>query len=255
MPANGKRVKVLDKTIDILLLFLEKEEALGITQISKELKIAKSSVHRILNTLKSRGFINQHPVTSKYWIGSRVFSLGMLYQNNFKLHEIAHQYMKKLSDEFAEAVHLGIFDELSYSQVIVVDKVEPNQRLSFSPMTGSVNPTHASALGKALLAYSTDDIRETVLSLPRDEFTRNTITDREKLQEELEKIRKQGYSVDNEELELGLVCFAVPIIAESKKETVASISISGPKERIKKRKSKIIKKLQATAVMVGREFG
>jgi len=237
-----KSVKVLDKTTDILYLFMEKKRPLGITEISKELLLYKSAVHRILNTLKSRGFIVQDGQTKKYWLGSQFYTLGMLFKNSLKLRDIATKYMEILAERFKETVHLTIYDEVNYGRVVCVEKVQASHLLSMSPPVGSKSPTHASAVGKALLAYSGDDIQNMVLNGELKSYTKQTITDREQLKEELVKIREKEYAMDNEELENGLVCLAAPIL-NSENTSIASISVSGPRGRIIEKKDEIIEQI------------
>ncbi len=250
---DDKRIKVIDKSIDILMLFLEKKEPLGITEISKDLQIYKSSVHRILNTLMIRGFIKQDSVSKKYWLGSKFYSLGMLYQNKLKLRDIVKPYLKELAGMFQETVHLAIYDELDYSKVVVIDRVEGSNLLSLAPPAGSRNPTHASAVGKALLAFSTEDIQRTVLAHPLKKFTGKTITEKDVLKGKLKKIKEQGYAMDDQELESGLVCFAAPIL-DNEKKAVASISVSGPGSRILDKKKEIIEYVKNAAWAIGGEL-
>jgi len=229
--------------IDIMSLFLKKERPMGISEISDELSIYKSSVHRILNTLKSRGYIIQEQETKKYWLGSKFYSLGMIYKDKLKIENYVNRDMKELADEFNETVHLAIYDELDYCNIIALEQVETRQRLSMTPPPGSRTPTHASALGKSMLAFSNKDIQNTVINSKLEKYTENTIVSKKILKKELKLIKNQGYAIDNEELESGLTCIACPILDE-KGEGIASISVSGPKGRILERKSEIIEKLK-----------
>lgn len=252
--AEKKRIKVLDKTIDVLMLFLEHQKPLGITEISNMLQTYKSSVHRIVTTLKYRGFIRQDPETKKYWLGSKFFSLGMIYQQEFELQDVARPYLQQLAVECGETVHLAIFDELNFTQIVTIDKIEGNNRLSISPPAGSRTPVHATAVGKVLVAYSSDEIQETVLASSLEKFTKNTIIDRDDLEKELKKIRRQGYAIDNEELEPGLTCFAAPIIGNQGQEAMASFSISGPKVRMIDNRARIIDTIKTTAHRISSEL-
>jgi len=246
-------IKSLDKALDILFLFLAKRQPLGVTEISKELSLYKSNVHRILATYQARGFVTQDPETKRYWLGSKFFSLGMLYKSKFKLSDIVRKHLEEIGEEFKETVHLAIFDEMDYSQVISVDKIQATHRLSAAPPIGSRSPSHASAVGKALLTFSPAEVREAVLSKKLQRFTANTITKREKLEAEFAKIAKRGYSRDREELEYGLYCLAVPIL-NKEREAIASISVSGPKKRVQGAEAEIVARLQAAVQLIQREI-
>lgn len=250
---SDNRIKVIDKMIEILLLFLEEKRPLGVSYISKNLKIYKSSVFRILKTLQSRGFIKQGE-NKKYWLGSKFYSLGMLYKNESELADLTNRYLKQLSNKINETVHLAVFDEIDYRKVVVINNIATKQRLGSSPAAGSRNPTHASALGKVLLAYSSDEIIETILSSSLKKFTENTITDKEKLKEELKEIRKRGYAVDREELEEGLVCYAAPIFERNNKYALAGLSVTGPGSRIYKKKDELINEVKYTARLINSEL-
>nr|WP_275589256.1 IclR family transcriptional regulator [Sporohalobacter salinus] len=178
----------------------------------------------------------------------------MLYQQEFKLQDLARPYLQQLAAECGETVHLAIFDELDYTKTVTIDKIEASNRLSISPSAGSQTPVHATAVGKVLVAYSTHEIQETVLTSSLERFTENTITDQSGFKAELKEINEQGYAIDDEELEPGLTCFAAPIIGGQKQEVVASFSISGPRVRMFDNQTKMIDSIKITAHQISSEL-
>ena len=239
----------IDRALVILQLFLREKSALSVTQISKELNIHKSTVCRTLETMEGRGFVHQDEETGKYWLGLQIYSLGMLFREKEPFQKLAYPYAKTLAEKFNEGVHITTLDTNPgpYPQHVVLEKIQSQQVLNSAPPVGSVSPSYCSASGKCLLAYCSEDYFNQYKNHPLPRYTENTVTDWQELRQELAQIRKDGYAVDREELELGLMCIAAPIF-EKPGKVVAAISISGPVSRIKSQDVKqIIKEVKKTA--------
>jgi DNA-binding IclR family transcriptional regulator len=213
-------------------MFMREKKELSVTQISKELGIHKSTVCRTLETMENRGFVRQNPETGKYWLGLQLYSLGMLFREHEPLKKVVHPYAQALAERFNEGVHLTMLHKNGgpYPQHIVLDKIQSQQVLNLAPPVGSVSPSYCSASGKVLMAYEESDYVKQYIGCPLPRFTQYTVTDWDTLLQELEQIRRQGYALDREELEIGLTCIAAPILAEG--HIVAAISLSGPVSRI-----------------------
>ena len=233
MAESKYAVSSIDRALDILLFIFRERREMGITQIAGELGLYKSTVHQDLSTLMERGFIEQNPVTSKYWLGVKLFSLGMLYKDKMRIQDLARPFTEKLAERFLEVVHLGILehDERNPGRVLLIDKVETQNVLTLTPEIGTGTSAHCSAMGKALLAYQPDDYLQKLAKKKLERYTPNTITDFQELRRELSRIRAQGYSIDREEIELGLICIGAPVFTIQNK-VIAAISVSGPTTRI-----------------------
>lgn len=219
----------IDRTLQVLELFSVEKPEWGVTEISEALNFYKSTVHGILSTLEARGFIEKNPVTGKYWLGIKFLELGSVVLKELDVRTVAQPYMEKLSREFNETVHLGVLVE---GEVLSIEQKESSQSLRLQMYIGKRAPLHCTAVGKALMAYLPDEkITEIVNTHGLRRYTEHTITDLDALKAELEKIRAQGYAVDNMEHEEGVRCIAAPI-RDSSGEVVASMSISGPAYRI-----------------------
>ena len=224
-----EKIKSIEKALDLLELLPNNKE-IGITEISKELHMGISTVHRILNTLKSRGYIIQNKQRSKYALGIQLFVLGCKVQNAMNLIESVTPFLHKLSQYTKESINFAI---LEGREVVCLSKIESSEVLRTDIKIGARLPAHCTAVGKALLAF-----------LPEREFTilygkankklststPNSISSLIELKKRLKKIKKDGYSTDEEELNIGINCFAVPILNKDGK-SVASISITGPSSR------------------------
>ena len=124
LAGDNELINSIDRALDILLLLQQEEREMGVTQISAALGIYKSTVHRTLATLEGKGFVQQNPDNGKYWLGIRLYSLGMLIRERLPLKNIAYPYAKELSEKFDEVVHLSILDKsaLTYPKHILIGK-------------------------------------------------------------------------------------------------------------------------------------
>lgn len=229
MNKNEKyRIKVLQKTFKILGLFSEQTPALSVREISERLNFNKSSTFRIIKNLEDAAYLTKDPITLKYKLGFAIYHLGSLAETHTIVHKIAKPFLQKLNDECEETVHLAV---MHHGQALYLEKIEGKRVLTVISSTGTKLPCHCSGVGKMLLSdLSEADLTEIVRQRGLPGYTPNTITDMECLKKELDRIRNQGYAVDNEEIESGLKCIAAPI-RDSRQRVAAAISISAPKER------------------------
>lgn len=252
MTNNKEIINSVDRALDILLLLQHEGKEMGITQISNCLGVYKSTVYRTLTTLENKGFVQQNPENGKYWLGIRLYSLGMLIKDKLTLKKLVHPYGKALSEKFKEVVHISVLDKNSknYPKHIIIDKFHTQQVLSLTPPIGSSACCHSSAVGKALLAFTDKSYLDRYIGNQLPRFTAKTITDWASLLAELEKIKSQGFAIDDEELELGLSCVAAPIL-NKKGEAIAALSVSGPKARIKSEKfAEIVQEVRDTTLQI-----
>lgn len=222
------KVKVLEKTLNILDLFDEKGKELTPAEIRKSLDLNKSTIFRILNILVDASYLEKNSDTLKYRLGFKLYYLGSLVEGRSEIRNIAHPFLEELTEKCDETVHLVVLD---HGEALYLDKLEGKKAIRVVSKVGWRLPTHCSGVGKVMLASLPDEtVREIIKEKGLKRFTNNTITDIETLKIELARIRKQGYAIDNEEIEVGLKCIAAPLI-NLKGEAIAAISISGPKER------------------------
>ena len=224
-------IKVLDKTFSILDILIQHGSSMHMTEISKKLDLYPSTTHRILDTLKHWGYIEQDPHTQKYQLGLKALELGMAKLHQMDLVREATPYLKELVKQCNETVHLGV---LEGGEVLYLAKEESSQTIRMISYVGKRAPLHCTALGKVLLAYLSAEERKKILGekvLPR--LTENTITDKRELEKELGKVREQGFALDREENEKDVRCVATPI-RNYQGEVIAAISISSPIFRLDK---------------------
>jgi DNA-binding IclR family transcriptional regulator len=222
-------LKSVRKALQIFELFTIDTPELSISDLVRKLSMPKVSVYRFLRVLMKSSFISQDRQTKKYRLSIKIFELGSIVLRNFDLREVAFPLIVELSKRSGETAHLGVLDN---QQVISIEGVESDQSLRISLPIGKRVYLHSTGIGKAILAFLTDqEIQEIIRQKGLPRFTNNTIVDPNPLMKEIQLIRKRGYAIDNEENEHGIRCVAAPIF-DVNKQVVASISISGPSVRI-----------------------
>ncbi|MHB1162868.1 MAG: IclR family transcriptional regulator, partial [Chloroflexota bacterium] len=194
----------------------------------KMVGIGRSKVHRLLDTLRFLSFVEQDPVSRKYRLGLRIFELAAAAASRFDLGPAARQSLQELVWATGETVNVGV---LQGSEVLYVDSVQGFGPLRLEVDLGTRAPASVTALGKAILAFESPERVERVLSKPLPAVTRNSITDPNRLREELHRTRELGHALDDEESFPGIRCVAVPLFDYSG-APIAAIAISGPAGRL-----------------------
>lgn len=215
-------VRAVERALDILLCFSGMETELGLSEISKRLGLHKSTVHRLLASLESKGFIRRHPSTEKYRLGWSVLELvSNLYQSD-DVSSLVLPVMTRLRDLLGETISLYI---LSGHERIRIQAVESNQPVRRVANIGKRLPLFVGASGKVLLAFSDLPIQELF-----DDPTFPSDLDRTEFLRALQQTREQGYAVSIEEREPGAAAVAAPVFSRGG-EILAALSVSGPSDR------------------------
>jgi DNA-binding IclR family transcriptional regulator len=224
----------------------------GIAELAKQVALHVSTVHRLLATLVRLGYVRQSPQTGRYGLGAKTFHLAHAYLGHLDLRRAVRPVLLELSQATGETANLVILDE---GEALYLDKVESPRSLQIFSRIGRRAPLHCTAAGKVLLAFRE---REAKAVLTRERFeplTRRTITSREQLLRELEKVREQGFGLDLEECEAGARCIAAPVHGPIE-EAVAAISVSGPVVRMPmKRVQAVTADVVAAARRVSEQIG
>ncbi len=245
-------IQSLDRGLQALDI-LAKYEALGVTELAQLLEVDKSTASRIVETLKQHDMVQQIRNTRKYKLGFRVLHLGEGLRKSLNVIDIARPILREVCRELEQSVHLCAYNN---SMVYVIDQVVSNQQYTMLAMVGMIEPVHSSSVGKCILSYRREDIRDAILDdYDFKQYTPKTITNKEDLLIELEKIKEQGYAVDDEEMVLGVRCIAAPVF-DYRNSVRYSIGISGPTTVMTPEKIVFYKKkLISAANKIGREMG
>jgi DNA-binding IclR family transcriptional regulator len=224
-----ERIKSIDKALDVLEFLSRNGHEIGIAEVSEKMNMGLSTVHRILNTLKYRGYIIQNPKTAKYRLGMKLFELGCEVQGTKNLIKTIRPYLRKLSKITNETANLAILED---NDVVYLDTIESSETLRTGIVRGSRTVAHCTALGKALLACLSDRDFKQLYGNDENLFslTPKSISSMDDLEKELKKVKKLGYATDREESMIGINCVGVPIL-NHKEEPLAAISVTGPASR------------------------
>ena len=219
-------VQSIDRVIDILEALAEEKGVCSITGLSQKTGLHKSTVHRLLNTLLQRGYIEKEPGNDNYQLGMKILFLGSAILDRMDIRRIAKPFLEELSKLTKEVVHLAILDN---GETVYIDKVEgTNSSIRMYSQIGKRGPVHCTGVGKVLLSGLTDsEVENILLEKGMEKYTENTITEIDAFKVHLQKIREMGYALDEREHEEGIRCAAVPI-HDLKGRIIASISVSGP---------------------------
>ncbi len=225
LPVDTYQLQGLDRVVAILDLLGSSDECLSLAEICQRMDLHKSTAHRALMALERTGMIERAP-GNRYRLGLKLYDMGNHAVEQIDLRSRVHPFLRKLALGVNEIVHLGV---LHKTRVVYIDKIEPiNRRVCISSRTGTSNPVYSTSLGKAILAYlPADEIARTVAGLQFTTFTAKTLATPEELLESLERVRRRGYAVDDEEMEIGTRCVGAPILDRTGR-AIAAVSVSGP---------------------------
>ncbi|MDD7886676.1 IclR family transcriptional regulator [Flavivirga sp. 57AJ16] len=217
------------KAFKLLDVYMNNKQEWGVRELAKKTGYNKTTTYRLLSTLESLDIVQKND-DDKYILGLKLFELGNLVSVHKSLRNYSRAPLETIAKDIKETVHFGV---LSNHRVLYLNKAESELGLKVSTQIGSYQQAYCTALGKVLLAFSpTDQILDYLKNVKLDAHTTNTIIDSKALLGHLEHIRKEGYALDMEELEIGLICIAIPVFNKNK-EVVAGISVSGPSSRFK----------------------
>jgi IclR family KDG regulon transcriptional repressor len=216
----------LSKTFRIIeTIVFHQDSGLSYTDIVSLTGLPKATVHRLLKDLIELGYLGYNQETKKYFGSLKLAALGAEVVTNFHLRDHIRPHLLELHKKTGHTTNLGIKSGMSG---VFVDKVESmDYGIKLFSEIGKHFPLHCTGLGKVLLAFSTPEEREEVLSQPLDAYTEFTISDPEALEKELNTIRERGYAFDNQEITRGIMCVAAPILGVDDK-LICGISIAFP---------------------------
>lgn len=230
--SRGASVRALDKAVSILETLSGCDGDIDLASLSKMMRIPKSTLLRLLSTLRANNLVRQDEETKRYSLGLGLVALGKAAEKSFNLSEVIHPFLVELTEKTGETASLTM---LEGSHAVYIDQVVSTSMIRGQPRIGLSLDLHCSSGGKVLLsALSDEKINSIILKGPLAQKTVKTITDVEKLRKEIERVRELGYAVDDEEVESGGRCIGAPLKDEHG-NVVAAISVMGPTTRIRQK--------------------
>jgi IclR family transcriptional regulator, KDG regulon repressor len=234
-------------SLDVLEQFFGEADELGVTELSKRLKLHKNNVFRLLATLEARGYIEQNKSSENYRLGIKCLHLGRRYIHHMGLVRLARPILTGLSEHTNESAWVAVARRTG---VVPLDASEPeNQAVRITSPIGQTLPLHCTAAGKAQLAF--DEQLRSLLPELLERYTPQTIVDRLVLLDQLEVVARDGYAVDRGEYLEDVTSVAAPI-RDYTRSVVGSIAIAGPTYRIGS--ERITAELAPQIVDAGREL-
>ena len=211
------------KAIEILRLFNHNRPFLGLNEISTQLGYPKTTIHALLNTLASQGFIEKSG-KGFYALGTAIISLTQTVRVNIQIRDRAAPFLRTLFDHFRESVYLTVLDG---DYCLYIYAIESAHRLLARPAIGERILLHCSGVGKAILAHlPKEDVAQIIARVGLPQCTEKTITAADRLYKELEATVQRGFSIDTGEHEKNTFCLGAPIFSEFA-QIIGACSVSG----------------------------
>lgn len=222
-------VEPVYKALVVLQTLVKAGTGLTLTELAHRAGLPKTTVFRYLYTLKQFDFVGYDGESMQYRLGQGLLELGQLASSQVTLRQVARPFMERLRERFNETVNLAVLDG---SHVVYVDMVQSTHSLRMLAIIGGRDRVYSTALGKAMLAFMPEAKWINKLTFPLRPETPYTKCTYEELMQDLELTRHNGYAIDNEENEQGVLCIAAPIFNHTG-QVVSAISISGPVTRLR----------------------
>lgn len=225
---RSDEVAVLNKAMAILSL-LAAEGSCPVTRVSEETGVSKPTAYRILKTLESGGYVLRDDARREYSVGPALFGLSRALRTSNDLLQLARPVMQSLNEDFGETINIGVINN---GKVVYLDTIESAQRLRSTVQIAYRDHIHSTALGKAILSAMPIEEAKTLLDqADKAALTPNTLKSLPELLDQLQQFRLQGYSLDDEENEVGSRCVGAAIVTPEGRP-IAAISVSAPTSRM-----------------------
>lgn len=231
----------------------QEPEGLSNADISRKLQIPKSSASYILRTLEKQAYLNRDPETGRYRVGLKILSLSRGALSGIDVREVALPIMRHLMEKTTLTCHLAILDG---PDAVYIEKVEPTGFLRVDTWVGRRMKVHATSVGKALVAHIPQErLEKMIAEAGMEKRTPKTITTMPRLLKELEKIRTQGYAIDDEENNMGARCLGAPVF-DQQGNIEAALGLSGTTNQVNAQTMpRIVEALKDAARHVSMQLG
>jgi IclR family transcriptional regulator, KDG regulon repressor len=232
-PKSRRVIASVQRALDILELFDNSRSELGNAEIARLLDLDPSTASGLVATLRVNKYLDQNPVNRKYKLGLKLVERASVLLRQIDLLKIAAPHLENMRAWCDESINLAILDQ---QEVVYLERVLATHSLGIRSDRGRRAPVHSTALGKAIIAYlPADEAKEFLSHYKFFPITRYTITDPNQFVKELNRVKKLGFAIDEEENEIGGRCLAAPVFNHSG-YPVAAVSISVPIQRLPREK-------------------
>ena len=216
-------VQSIERVFDIIELLSTQHDGVALTEIGRQLGLHKSTVYRLMTVLRDRGYIEKNASTGRYRLGPQFVELTSLYLNKVEIKTEAEPYLRTLSQLVNRTVFMAVRHG---TEVVYIEKYEQFNSLRKYAIIGRRKPLHCTSLGKALLLDHSDAQLDALFAdVDFHQSTPNTITDPARFKQHMQQLRRQGWTVDDEEDDLGIRCVGAPV-RDYRGSIIAAISVS-----------------------------
>ncbi len=241
-------LSTVDTALSILNLYFDHEE-LGTTDIARAVNVSRSTAFRFLVTLERRGYLAK-TAGGKYRLGLNLFSLGMVAHQRMELVNLVHPHLEKMAVDCGETCHLAIFSDAVH--IMFIDRAVSGSSLKMDTALGYSQVAHCTASGKAILAFLPEqNVEQYLRRAPYPRITEHALPNEAAVRRKLLQVRVEGYASDEEEAELGLTCYAMPLLDRTGR-AIAAVSVSGPTTRMTQHKQKHLERISAAVKAISR---
>lgn len=220
---------MLAKGLTLLIALGGYPDGVGLSDLARQVGMPVSTAHRLLATLLAFGFVHVDVEHKRYSLGLRLFELSHQVASVRKLSEVALPVMRRIVEATTETTLMSVLDG---NEMMYLERLDSPQPVRVRGSIGGRGPLYCTAMGKSLLAFQPDDVREAILSqLQLERMTPHTIIDRAELRHELERTRERHYATADEEHEIGVRSVGVPVL-DVRGRAIAAICITAPAFRV-----------------------
>lgn len=216
-------VRSLAKGLELLRCFGRESPSLSLKELGERMHWTKGTAYRFAFTLQQLGYLDQDPASKRYRPGVKVLDLGFACLSSLGLSERAQSYLEELFHETGQPVHIAVLDG---SDIVYVARRADRRLTTIDLYVGARLPAYCTSMGKVLLAYRPwEEVRRLMKGIVMKRHTPNTVTSLERLRGDLEQIRRAGYGMTDQELELGVRSVAAPI-RDATGQVIAAVNVS-----------------------------
>ena len=246
-------IQTVSNALDVLDQFYAGVDEIGVTELSKKLKLHKNNVFRLLATLEARGYIEQNKATENYRLGSRCLQLGQTYLHQLGFLQQARLTLKELAKSTKESAFVTLRRGM---EIVPLDFVEPESAVRVVSFLGVALPVHCTAPGKVHLAFESEEELKERLPESLARYTDKTIVDRSQLLAQIKEVSDGGFAVDRGEFIEDVCCVAVPV-QDYARSLVGSLAVAGPVHRLpsERMEKEILPRLQESGRDLSRRLG
>jgi DNA-binding IclR family transcriptional regulator len=215
------------KALRVLEVVAASPRPLSMSEAAEQVDVDKSTVYRMLNTLVDAGYVVRDDTSKRYSLSYKVVSLSKNLLAENEVSQLIRRTLTQISAATNETLHFSVLDG---DEAVLVQQVKGTQLVIVDFQIGDRVPLHCTSIGKVLLAFQDVRCTEPIIAAGLPKVASNTITEPMELRKELQRVRSQGYAIDDREFSDNMRCIAVPVF-EGGGRVNGGISISGPDSR------------------------